>query len=259
MDQPADISVLFIDDTLLVVNKPAGLATLPDGYNLTLPYIKSVLEVEYGRLWIVHRLDKETSGVLLLARTAEAHRSVNTQFEQHNVVKVYHALVNSCPEWFKYTVDLPLRSNGDRRHRTIIDLQAGKPAVTHFKILEQYHQYCLIEVVPETGRTHQIRAHLSTLGLTIVGDKLYTRRLDSAGQPIVRQTRAEPDILSRLSGFMGLHALSLEVSHPLKGERMKFIAPYPSRLSAALEYLRSLSQIGVDESKISCEKNQADV
>jgi tRNA pseudouridine32 synthase / 23S rRNA pseudouridine746 synthase len=251
MNQPADIPVLFVDQALLVVNKPAGLATLPDGYNPTLPHIKSVLEGEYGRLWIVHRLDKETSGVLLLARSAEAHRSLNTQFEQHKIVKVYHALVNGSPEWDERTVDLALRPNGDRKHRTIIDVQAGKPAVTHFKVLERYYQYCLFEAVPETGRTHQIRAHLFAMGLNIVGDKLYFARLDSTGHPRVHQTRIDFDVLFEPAGFMGLHALSLEVSHPLTGEWMKFTAPYPSKLNAALEQLRLLSQIGTDESTVS--------
>ena len=88
MNQSTDIPLLFSDEALLVVNKPAGLSTLPDGYNPSLPHIKSVLERQFGHLWIVHRLDKDTSGVLLLARSAEAHRALNTQFEQHRVPSV---------------------------------------------------------------------------------------------------------------------------------------------------------------------------
>src|SRR5512136_2436425 len=110
---PAEIEVLYINDALLVINKPAGLATLPDGYDPTLPHIKSLLEVQYGRLWIVHRLDKDTSGVLVLARSASTHRSMNTQFEHRQVSKVYHALVFGAPEQQDTTVGLPLRANGD--------------------------------------------------------------------------------------------------------------------------------------------------
>src|SRR4030042_5892431 len=176
MIQSTDIPLLFSDEALLVINKPAGLSTLPDGYNPTLPHIKSVLERQFGALWIVHRLDKDTSGVLLLARSAQAHRALNTQFEQHRVSKLYHALVVGNPEWQEQTVSLPLRPNGDRQHRTVLDAQAGKPAVTHLKVLERYGNYCLLEAVPETGRTHQIRAHLYALGLSLIGDKLYGKR-----------------------------------------------------------------------------------
>jgi len=135
MDQPTGIQILYRDEALLVINKPAGLSTLPDGYNPTLPHVKSLLEGQSGRLWTVHRLDKDTSGVLVFARSAEAHRSLNTQFEQHQVTKLYHALVQGSPAWMEYTADLPLRSDGDRHHRTVVDLRAGKPALTHFKVL----------------------------------------------------------------------------------------------------------------------------
>ena len=233
------IDVLYEDDALLVVNKPAGLSTLPDGYNHTLPHIKSVLEHQFGPLWIVHRLDKETSGVLMLARSAEAHRSLNAQFEKHLVSKVYHALVYGNPEWQEQTINLPLRPNGDRSHRTVIDPHAGKPAITRLKVLERFDHYCLMEAVPETGRTHQIRAHLYALGLSIVGDKLYSwRNVIHAGQT-ARQSHAEHDPKIGLVESMGLHSTSLEITHPQTSERMKFTAPYPAELLMILEQLRS--------------------
>jgi len=233
------MDILYQDEALLVINKPAGLSTLPDGYNPSLPHIKSVLEQQYGPLWIVHRLDKDTSGVLLLARSAEAHRSLNTQFEKHLVSKVYHALVFGNPEWQEKTVSLPLRPNGDRQHRTVIDPRAGKPAVTHLRVLESFGHYCLLEAIPETGRTHQIRAHLSALGLSILGDKLYGKGnyLQVGGK--VRLPQQDQDPLIRLTESMGLHAWSVEITHPLSGERLKFTAPYPAELMAVLQQLRS--------------------
>ena len=238
MSQPADIQVLFCDDALLVVNKPAGLSTLPDGYNATLPHIKSVLEQQAGPLWIVHRLDKETSGVLILARSAEAHRSLNTQFEKHQVSKIYHALVVGNPEWQDKTVSQPLRPNGDRQHRTVIDPQGGKPAITHLKVLQRLGRYSLVEAILETGRTHQIRAHLYALGLSILGDKLYGKRSILRDGQKVHQSYHENDPLIGLAESMGLHAISLELDHPLTGERMKFTAPYPDEFMAVLEQLR---------------------
>jgi tRNA pseudouridine32 synthase / 23S rRNA pseudouridine746 synthase len=234
---PHEIEVLFSDEALLVVNKPAGLATLPDGYNPTLPHIKSVLEREFGALWVVHRLDKYTSGVLVLARSASAHRSLNTQFEQRQVSKVYHTLVNGSPEWLEKTVSLPLRSNGDRQHRTVVDPKGGKPAVTHFTVLERLGEYCLLQAVPETGRTHQIRAHLYALDLYIIGDKLYTRRSDPHRSDKFHQSG--PSIGLGMS--MALHAATLELTHPLTGQRLKIIAPYPVELTTLLEQLHSSS------------------
>ncbi len=244
MNQPSEIPVLFSDEALLVVNKPAGLPTLPDGYNPSLPHIKSVLERQFGHLWIVHRLDKDTSGVLLLARSAEAHRSLNTQFEQHKVSKVYHALVVGNPDWQEQTVSLPLRANGDRQHRTIVDSQAGKPAVTHFKVLERFDNYCLVEAIPETGRTHQIRAHLYAVGLSILGDKLYGKRNIHRAGSASSQSHADNNSPIEYAAGMGLHAASLEINHPLSGEKMKFNAPYPVSFTEVLKQLRSHAQDG---------------
>ncbi len=231
MIQPSDIPVLFCDAALLVINKPAGVSTLPDGYDPSLPHIKVLLESQYSRLWVVHRLDKGTSGVLCLARSASAHRLLNTQFEQRQVAKVYRALVSGTPGWQEFTSDQPLRVNGDRQHRTVVDPDKGLPAVTHFKVLERLAGCCLLEAVPETGRTHQIRAHLAGLGLCIVGDKLYCR--PTAPQP------TSQGLMAPLAGRMLLHALSLELAHPLTGQRVKFTAPYPGDMTAILDQLRS--------------------
>jgi RluA family pseudouridine synthase len=235
-----DMEVLYQDDAILVINKPAGISTLPDGYDLTLPHIKGVLEPQVGRLWVVHRLDKDTSGVLILARSASAHRVLNAQFEVRQVSKVYHALVYGNPDWQEKTVRQPLRSNGDRLHRTVVDLARGKPAVTHFKVLERFGLYSLLAAVPETGRTHQIRAHLYVLGLFILGDKIYTRRADL--QEFQTTPQIDPSIGQEFP--MGLHSRSLELTHPSTGQRLKFKAPYSPEFSGFLERLRSAPYVG---------------
>ncbi len=168
-----DRLVMWADPALVVVNKPAGLLTLPDGYDREAIHLRRVLEPVYGRLWIVHRLDRETSGVLIVARSAGAHHALNDQFAGRQVQKIYHCLVAGCPAWERETVDQPLRKNGDRSHRTVIDPRYGKPASTGFMVLERYPGWSLVEARPHSGYTHQIRAHLAFCGFPIAGDDLY--------------------------------------------------------------------------------------
>jgi RluA family pseudouridine synthase len=237
MDLDALSLILYADDSLLAVNKPAGLPALPDGYNAEAPHLRSVLEPIYGRLWVVHRLDRETSGVIVLARSAQVHQALNTQFQERQTAKVYHALVAGSPGWDEKLVEAALLPNGDRRHRTIISGQ-GKPAVTLFRVLERFVGYTLVEAQPKTGRTHQIRAHLASLGTPIVADGLY-----GDGQGIFLSAlkpgyRGGDDREVALLGRLGLHAWSLVLAYPLSGDQVSFIAPYPKDFQTTLQQLR---------------------
>jgi RluA family pseudouridine synthase len=234
----ATIPIIWSDETLLVISKPPGLLSLPDGYDPALPHLKSELCSEFGPLWIVHRLDRDTSGVMVLARSAEAHRIINTQFQERSVRKVYKALVLGNPGWDRKIIEEPLKINAGRRHRTVIDQKKGKHAVTQFLVCERFHQYCLLEAVPQTGRRHQIRVHLAGEGFPIACDSLYgnqreIRRVEIASPGPSGKWEGSP-LLQRTA----LHASSLELLHPFNESRCQFEAALPEDLAHTLDFLR---------------------
>lgn len=196
--------IIFIDNSIIAVNKPSGLRTIPDGYDKNKENLQTLLKTEFPELMTVHRLDKETSGVILFARNKEVHRNLNYQFENRLIRKKYWVISHNIPEWDNYTSRLPLLVDGDRRHRTIID-QSGKLSETQFIKHKFDQQKCLsfLEAIPKTGYTHQIRTHLSFLGFSILGDRLYTKNL----------SKSQRELNFRINRMM-LHAASIEFLHP---------------------------------------------
>jgi RluA family pseudouridine synthase len=221
------VEILYIDPAIIVLNKPAGLPVLPDGWESDAPYLVKALQDEFGGasagsthgIWVVHRLDKVTSGVMVFARTAEAHRALNMQFEAHEAEKVYHAILIGVPRWDEKIARHPLRANVGHKHRTAVDERAGKPAETRFKVLRRFPSHVLIEAKLMTGRTHQIRAHAYALGYPLLGDILY-------GAPE-----------SELMGRPALHASSLTIRNPQTGRRETYTVPEPADFQKALTRL----------------------
>ena len=156
---------------------------------------------------------------MLFARTAEAHRSLNIQFEKREVEKVYHAIMEGEPNWNEKVTKFPLRANVGNKHRTAVDAKRGKPSETRFRILKRYPSGALVEAQPMTGRTHQIRVHAYALGHPLLGDVLYDGE--------------ETMMISRPA----LHAYSLTFTHPQTNERMTFKAERPPDFETALELL----------------------
>jgi RluA family pseudouridine synthase len=218
-------SILYEDKDLLVINKPSGLLSIRDGYNPKLPNLSDLLITEYGRVLTVHRLDKETSGVIIFCRTAAAHISLNQQFQERKNTKTYHAMISNCPPWENALVCFPLRINGDRSHRTIIDYYSGKPAATKFRVICSYSHCTIIQAEPLSGYTHQIRIHLSSIGHPVLLDQLYGKKGDIGFLPPKN---------SRLA----LHAYSISFLHPSHNLRVNITAPYPKDFEGMIEALK---------------------
>jgi RluA family pseudouridine synthase len=215
------MKTIFQDAHILILDKPAGTPVLPDGWDKDAPYLVKALEEEFEKVWVVHRLDKITSGVMVFARNAESHRALNVQFENHEVEKIYHAIVVGIPRWEEKVARHPLRVNVGHKHRTVVASRdrSGKSSETRFKLLRRGQAYSWVEASPRTGRTHQVRVHAAAVGHPLAGDVLYGA--------------SESKIIARPA----LHAHSLTIIHPTTNERMTFMAEHPNDFAIALKLL----------------------
>lgn len=226
--QNIPIDIIYEDDDIIVVNKPKGMVVHPangnpDGtlVNAIMAICKDSLSGIGGEIrpGIVHRLDKDTSGLLIVAKNDKAHVNMREQIKNHEVKKTYIALVRGVVKENEATIDMPIgRSTSDRKKMAVI--KTGRNAVTHIKVLKRYNKYTLLQVNIETGRTHQIRVHLSHIGYPIVGDYTYSNGKNEFG--VVGQC---------------LHAKCLEFKHPITGAEMKLEAPLPKYFEEIIQKL----------------------
>ncbi|MCJ8331156.1 MAG: RluA family pseudouridine synthase [Lentisphaeria bacterium] len=211
-----ELEILFQDRYLIAINKPAGLLSVASA-DENEPHALSLLRTQLSRprkavkLWPVHRLDRETSGVLLFATSRELRESITAEWD--SAEKTYMAIVEGCPEPLNGTINQPIRMDQNSYQATVGKHPAAKNAITHYKTEETVKGKSLLEVKIDTGRQHQIRAHLQWLGHPVVGD----RRYGTAG------------------GRMGLHALRLDIMHVKTGKRIYFETPAPDEFSALLK------------------------
>lgn len=226
-DIPLDI--IYEDNDILVVNKQKGLVVHPGNGNPDGTLVNAIMnkckdslsgiggEIRPG---IVHRIDKDTSGLLIVAKNDKAHINMSEQIKNHEVKKTYIALVRGKTKENQATIDMPIaRSNKDRTKMAVS--KNGKNAITHFEVIERFDDYTLLKVNIETGRTHQIRVHLSQIGYPIVGDFVYSNGKNPFG----------------VEGQM-LHSYRLEFKHPISGKEMKLEAKLPEYFEEVLENLR---------------------
>lgn len=226
--QDIPLVITFEDDHLLVVDKPAGLVVHPAAGNLDGTLVNALLHHCAGRLsgiggvarpGIVHRIDKDTSGLLVVAKTDVAHEGLARQFQAHSIDRRYLAAVGGRPAKMEGSVDAALaRSTHDRKKMAIVEAERGKRAVTHFKVLGVSNVAARIECRLETGRTHQVRVHMASIGHPLLGDPVY-------GRAPAQKLR---ELLNRLNfKRQALHAARLGFVHPVTGNRLSFESAVP--------------------------------
>ena len=238
--QNIPLDIIFEDKDIIVVNKPKGMVVHPangnpDGtlVNAIMAICKDSLSGIGGEIrpGIVHRLDKDTSGIMVIAKNDKAHINISNQIKEHKVKKTYIALVRGVIPENEATINMPIgRSEKDRKKMAVT--KNGKNAITHFKVVKRYNKYTLLQVNIETGRTHQIRVHLSQIGYPIIGDEVYSNG------------KNEWNIKGQC-----LHAKSLEFVHPITQEKMYFEAKMPQYFEDILATLDSKNNVIEKEKK----------
>ena len=226
--QEVPIDIVYEDADIIVVNKPKGMVVHPANGNPDGTLVNAIMNICKDSLsgiggeirpGIVHRIDKDTSGLLIIAKNDKAHINLSEQIKNREITKKYVALVRGVIKENEATIDMPIgRSDKDRKKMAV--KKDGKKAVTHFKVIKRYNGYTYLDIKIDTGRTHQIRVHLAEIGYPIVGDGVYSNGKNPFG----------------VEGQM-LHAKSLEFKHPITGKTLKLEAPLPEYFEEVINRL----------------------
>ena len=251
--QPEDIpiDVLYEDDSLVVVNKAAGIVVHP-GRGTYSGTLAAALQFHFNQLsdvagrhrpGIVHRLDRDTTGVILIAKDNQVHQQLSRQFEERSVQKEYRAIVRGVPEMVsdRITTHVCVHPRVREKMTVCASDSRSREAVTFYRTAESFNRFALMELTPHTGRTHQLRVHMQHIGTPIIADVLYTgekhvTRRDLAGPQTPEPVDNGDEILI---ARQALHAYRLAIDHPISGQRLQFEAPFPNDMQRTLDALRS--------------------
>ena len=227
------LDILYEDDSILMVNKPKGMVVHPSAGHYTGTLVNAVLWHCQGQLsgingvsrpGIVHRIDKDTTGVLVVCKNDAAHNAVAAQLKEHSITRKYRAIVHGVIKEDEGTVDAPIGRHPTERKKMASGVKNGKRAVTHYRVLERFQRYTYVECQLETGRTHQIRVHMASIHHPLLGDTVYGPAKDS----------------HHLEG-QTLHAMVLGLIHPVTGEYLEVEAPLPEYFENLLKKFRAMS------------------
>jgi 23S rRNA pseudouridine955/2504/2580 synthase/23S rRNA pseudouridine1911/1915/1917 synthase len=230
------LEILFEDDYIVVLNKPPKMLVIQDRFNKLEPNLQDILKNKYPEIFTIHRLDKETSGVIIFAKRTDTHKELSVQFEKHKVQKIYSALLQGVLSQENGIIDAPLSKKNSHENVMVVDRKNGKHSITHFESVKKFKNYTLVNAFPKTGRTHQIRVHFKSIGHPLAIDKLYgTKEKFFLSDIKTKFTKSneEKALMDRLT----LHASSIEFTHPNTFTRMKIEAPYHKDFKALIKNL----------------------
>ena len=238
-------NIIHEDDFLIVIDKPADWSSIPDRFDESKQNIYTSLSNYRESIFMVHRLDRETSGVMVLAKTEGAHKQLSSQFENREVEKIYHAFVDSSPLEEQFTIDAPIAYSNSTTGQVYIN-KSGKESLTEFRLLERWKDFSLLECKPKSGRMHQIRIHLQHAGFPLIVDPRYGNRTEFKISEIkqkkkfhLKKNTSERALLTRHT----LHAYSLGFTHPQTKEWNIYSAEFPKDLRALKNQLNKWNAV----------------
>lgn len=236
------LEILHEDDHIVVVNKPPGVLSIPDRFTPDLPNVKTILEKKYGEVFVVHRIDRYTSGVMIFAKDAESHKHLSEQWMERTPVKFYSAIVDGVPKEVSGEINESLAESTTKRGKMLVHSR-GKESRSSYHVEEAYNNYSLVDVRIYTGRMHQIRVHMAHIGHPLVVDKLYGKREQFFLSEIKgkKYKKAKYDEERPLLTRQPLHARKLVIDHPATGKSMTFEADLPKDMRAVINQMRKLS------------------
>lgn len=248
------IDILFENEQMIAVNKTAGLPVIPDRFGLFKYNLRDLVSAymqkddSHPETMVVHRIDADTSGVVIFAKNKEYHRHLNIMFEEKSIQKIYHAIVTGSPVRKEGAIDLPIQHSGKNNSRMIVSSD-GKPAITEYNVIESFGQYSLVELKPLTGRTHQIRVHLKAIGHPLAIDPVYGQERPVNLSMLKSGYRYKGEQPANLCERLTLHASRLSFTDPFTNEQITIKAEPPKDFMAFLKALRKYG-IKADKSPV---------
>jgi len=232
------LELILVTDDFIALSKPSGMLSIPDRLQKDKINVLTLLKEQFDSVFTVHRLDKDTSGVMLFARTPEMHKELNQLFEDRKIIKIYHAIVEGTPANEEGTINAPIANDPQQSGKMRV-FAKGKEAKTDYKVEDLYKGFSLVSARIHTGRTHQVRVHMSFLGHPIVADPLYGNRTELNIQDIKRGVKLGKftDSVHPLISRTALHAYSLAFKHPYTGELIEVKSEHPKDIRATLNQL----------------------
>ncbi len=233
------IEIIYDDSEIVLVNKPPSFLSIPDRYTMGKKNLLQFLNGHYGKVFTVHRLDKETSGIICFAKNGAAHKDLCRQFQEKTVRKTYYALVEGAVTPVEGRIDQSIAPHPSRPGKMIVS-NKGKESLTLYKLVEQFKNFALVEAEIKTGRTHQIRVHFESIGYPLAIDGVYGTRAEFYLSEVkwrkyrIGKGQKEKPLMNRTS----LHAYRLELSHPVTKNWLTFEAPLPKDFAAVLKQLQ---------------------